>query len=85
MPPVTDLLVEAETAVGKQHESDFTRSMRELAEALKQLALAQPSVDLPLSSSRDQDSGPRVVIHLIRHAEVSFYSTAKSLSGETFI
>ena len=73
MPPVTDAVAETEIAIGQQHESSFTRSMSELAEALKQLALTQSSVDLPISTPKDQNSGPRFVIHLIRHAEVSFH------------
>jgi hypothetical protein len=82
MPPVTDPVVETEIAVWQQHESSFTRSMHELSEALKQLALTQPSVDLPLSTPKDQNSGPRVVIHLIRHAEVGFHPITKNLLGE---
>jgi len=68
MPPVTDDAA-VDTAVAQQQESSFTRSMRELAEALKQQALSNPSVDRPLSTAKEQKSGPKVIIHLVRHAE----------------
>ena len=70
MPPVTDDEA-VDTAVAQQQESSFTRSMRELADVLLQQGLAKPSVHSPLSTAKEQKSGQRVVIHLVRHAEVS--------------
>lgn len=64
MPPVTD-------PTAQPKESGFTRSMREFAEILKKRMAVKPSRATSLSTPTSMNPDPRVIIHLMRHAEVS--------------